>query len=393
MILVLASTALTGWLICGSLAPAGAQPADGNPYAQWQHGPPHDSGYFPLAVWLQDPKNAARYQAAGINLYVGLWQGPTERQLAALTQAGMSVICEQNEVGLAHRDDPIIVGWMHGDEPDNAQPLPSGEGWGPPIPPSRIVEDYARIKAADPTRPVLLNLGQGVAWDGWYGRGVRTNHPEDYLEYIRGGDIVSFDIYPVVHESPEVAGNLWFVPRGVDRLREWSGGSRIVWNCIECTRISNERVKPTPEQVRTEVWMSLIHGSQGIIYFVHQFKPQFCEWALLEDPPMLAGVTALNAQIRELAPVLNSPTIVGGAQVDSNPPEVPVDVMVKRHDGATYLFAVAMRPGATTATFRVPGLPAEATAQVLGEERAVPVRDGQFRDDFAPYAVHLYRIE
>ena len=24
----------------------------------------------------------------------------------------------------------------------------------------------------------MLNLGQGVAWDGWYGRGTRTNHPE-----------------------------------------------------------------------------------------------------------------------------------------------------------------------------------------------------------------------
>ena len=48
----------------------------------------------------------------------------------------------------------------------------------------------------------MLNLGQGVAWDGCYGRGVRTNHPEDYPEYIRGCDLVSFDIYPVAHSTP-----------------------------------------------------------------------------------------------------------------------------------------------------------------------------------------------
>ena len=90
---------------------------------------------------------------------------------------------------------------MHGDEPDNAQSLGEGKGYGPPILPEKIVESYERIRAADPTRPVLLNLGQGVAWDGYYGRGVRTNHPEDYPEYVKGCDIASFDIYPVAHDN------------------------------------------------------------------------------------------------------------------------------------------------------------------------------------------------
>ena len=53
--------------------------------------------------------------------------------------------------------------------------------------------------------------------------------------------------------------------------------------------------------------MALVHGSRGLIYFVHQFKPKFNEHALLDDPEMLAAVTAVNRQIRELAPVLNSP--------------------------------------------------------------------------------------
>lgn len=114
--------------------------------AQWKKGLPQDPGYFPIAVWLQSPANAARYKAAGINLYVGLWEGPTEAQLAALKAAKMSVICDQNTVGLAHRDDPTIVGWMHGDEPDNAQPITDPvtgkKGYGPCIPPVRIVADY-----------------------------------------------------------------------------------------------------------------------------------------------------------------------------------------------------------------------------------------------------------
>ena len=381
---------LAGLLACAA-ASAGARAAE-SPFAAWKNGPPSDANYFPIAVWLQAPKNAAKFKAAGINLYVGLWKGPTDAQLAALKAAGMKVVCSQNAVGLEHVNDATIVAWMHGDEPDNAQPLKGGKGYGPPIEPKKIVADYRRIAAADPTRPVLLNLGQGVAWDGWIGRGVRTNHPEDYPRYVQGCDIASFDIYPAVSQRRQVAGKLWYVARGVDRLVKWTGGRKVVWNCIECTRIGNVHVKPTPHQVRAEVWMSLIHGSRGLIYFVHQFKPRFIEAALLADPEMLAAVTKINGRIRALAPVLNGATLGGAAAVKSSASDVPIDAMVKRHGGATYVFAVCMRSRPATATFTVKGLADRAAAEVLGEGRRVRVSKGVFQDKFGPYDVHLYKI-
>ena len=187
-----------------------------------------DRTFFPIAVWLQNPRNAARYRAAGFNLYVGLWRGPTKEQLQQLRQAGMPVICHQNRLALEHLDDPIIAGWMQQDEPDNAQSLGNGKGYGPPVTPDEVFERYQRMRAADPSRSVLLNLGQGVAWDRWHGRGVRTNHPEDYPQYVKACDIVSFDIYPVTHSHPEVAGNLWYVAAGVERLVRWAGEGRPV---------------------------------------------------------------------------------------------------------------------------------------------------------------------
>ncbi len=189
-------------------------------------------------------------------MYVGLWRGPTEDQLQTLHQASMPVICAQNEVGLLSKFNKIIVGWMHGDEPDNAQAKRDGKGYDPPILPSAIVEDYQRLRQKDSKRPIFLNLGQGVAYDQYIGRGTRRNHPEDYAEYAQGSDIVSFDIYPAVHDKPEIAGKLEYVPRGVARLREWTKDQKIVWNCIECSRISNAKTKPTPDQIRSEVWMS-----------------------------------------------------------------------------------------------------------------------------------------
>jgi hypothetical protein len=370
-----------------------ASPEARSPYAQWTQGPSPGDSHFPIAVWVQSPARAARYREAGFNTYVGLWKGPTEEQLAALKAADMKVICAQNAVGLKHRNDSTIIGWMHGDEPDNAQSLGAGRGYGPPVPPANIVRDYERIRAADASRPVLLNLGQGVAWDRWHGRGVRTNHPEDYPEYVKGGDIISFDIYPVVHDKPEVAGKLWFVARGVERLVQWTDGKKVIWNCIECTRIQNPTTKAAPHQVRAEVWMSIIHGSMGLIYFVHEWKPGFNEAALLSDPEMLAAVTTINQQVIKLAPVLNSPTLRAGIEVRTQDPAAPVAVMAKRRGTALYLFAVGMRDAATTATFSVTGAVGAKTVEVIDENRSLQMKDNRFVDRFAPWEAHIYRIE
>ena len=380
------------WSMLDSAWGRGIEAASASPSPRWVNGPSEAEDYFPIGVWLQDPRNASRYQAAGINLYVGLWRGPTADQMDQLQKAGMRVICAQNRVGLENKDSPIIAGWMHGDEPDNAQSLGRGKGYGPPIPPERIRADYERMRTADPTRPVLLNLGQGVAWDDYIGRGVRRNHPEDYAGYVTGADIVSFDIYPVVHDKPEVAGKLEFVARGVERLVQWTGGEKAVWNCIECTHVHNPEQKATPEQVRAEVWMALIHGSRGLIYFVHQFQPSFQEAALLADPEMLAGVADINGQIRELAPALNSPSIVDGVVVQSSVAEAPIAWMMKRRADTTCLFTVNMRNRPTRGSFRLPGMPQDAGAEVLGESRHVPVHRGEFQDEFKPYGVHLYRV-
>jgi hypothetical protein len=350
------------------------------------------AAHFPIGVWLQNPTNANRYRAAGINTYVGLWQGPTDAQLDELKQAAMFVICAQNELALK-RGDSNIIAWMHNDEPDNAQKLGARLGFGSPVLPSAVVSDYQRMKAADATRPVLLNLGQGAAWDGWYGRGRRNNHPEDYPEYLKGCDIASFDIYPVNHRSREVAGNLWFVARGVERLRQWTDDQKPVWACIECTRIDNLERKPTPPEVRAEAWMALVHGARGLIYFVHQFKPKFSEAALLEDSKMLAAITALNQQITELAPVLNSPTVTNAISVTNNDPALPVATMTKQFDGQTYLFAVAMRGQPTSVKFVARELADFTRVKVLGENRTLTSTNGIFTDEFGPWGVHLYRLE
>lgn len=376
-------------------------------YAQWENGPPSTDDYFPLAVWLQAATTSRinQYKAIGINLYIGLWDGPTESQLSALKNAGMQVICHQNATGLASPNNDVIVGWMQRDEPDNAQPDGSG-GYGPPVLPSVIAQRYQDMVTADPTRPVWMNLGVGVAWDGWWGRGVRTNHPEDYPLYIMGDasasppygpgcDIVSFDIYPYAMNdadsryTPNDKG--WYVPFGVERLVGWSDpATQRVWNCVECTNIHGHD-EATPHQVRYMVWSAIIHGSRGIVYFCHEFSP-FIEAGLLADPVMSAAVGELNAQITTLAPVINGPTVTGTVTAESSNPAAPVDVLVKQHGDHLYVFAACMRDETTTATFTVSGIGLDGPAEVIDEGRSLPLSGGAFQDTFGPLDVHLYRV-
>lgn len=360
-------------------------------YAHWAHGPSTDPNTFPIAVWLQSPSNAKRYEAIGVNLFIGLWGGPTDAQLAVLADAGMPVMAGQEADWADHLDDPTVEGWTQEDEPDNAQSDGNG-GYLPCVDPSTIQSIYQTFQTNDPSRPVFLNLGQGVAWDDWYGRGTCTGDVDSYNEYVKGGDILSFDIYPVNSTDAAVENNPWMVAKGVDRLREDSADSKPVWVWLETTGINDPSHTPSPAQIRAETWMALVHGASGIGWFCHIMGPTFDETGLLDTPESKAAVQQIDAEIASLAPVLNTQSLANGATVQTSNSSVPVDLMVKRADGALYIFAVAMRPGTTTATFAVRGM-SSGSVEVLGESRTLTVADGKFEDDFAAdYAVHLYRV-
>ncbi|HJZ86561.1 MAG TPA: hypothetical protein VKN99_15375 [Polyangia bacterium] len=351
-------------------------------YGRWSHGPPSDASFFPITVWLQTPSNALRYQQVGVNFFTGLWQGPTDQQLQTLAGAGMPTICDQGGVWQSHLNDTTIRGWLQPDEPDNAQPNGMG-GYDPCIPPSTIVAGYNTMNANDGTRPVMLGLGRGVADTSWVGRGTCTGRTDMYPMYAAGGDVLAYDIYPVNDGAP-----IEIVATGVDNLRMWSGYTKPVYQDIEASNINNT-TRPSPAQIRSEVWMAIVHGAEGIQYFCHRFAPTFSETDCLDDAPTHAAMTAINQQITQLAPVLNTPPIGNGVTTSASQ---PVDTLLKRQGGATYLFAVEMRSGATTATFTLRGLAPSASAEVLGENRSIPVANGVFSDDFQSYAVHLYKI-
>jgi hypothetical protein len=351
-----------------------------------QNGFPKEATFFPLGVWLQSPARAPRYKEMGINTFVGLWEGPTETQLAVLAKNDMFVVAEQNDIGLGSPNRRVIKAWMHQDEPDNAQPIGLGL-YGRCVPATEIVRRSREMKTKDPTRPVLIGFGQGVANEYWKGRGPCNGDMKYYDVAIEDADILTFDVYPVASKIPQVKGKLEYVARGVSNLLQRALPGQTVWNAIETTAL-DPNTPVTPAQVRAEVWMSLVHGSRGIVYFVHEFEPKLLEDGIFRHPDVVQEVTKVNQLIRALAPVLNSPNVSGRLTVSS---QAPIATMVKEYEGSLYVFAVAMRAEGSGALFTISQV-RDGHAEVLDEQRNLKISEGRFNDSFVGYGVHLYRI-
>ncbi len=359
-------------------------------YKQWKNGPPADPGFFPIGVWLQEAGDAAAYKAAGINTYVAVRDGFKSKEIDKLKEAGMYLICAQNETLLSRKEDKTIIAWLGKNEPDNMQPVIYGRGSGTCLKPVVLISVYKEIKRNDTSRPVLANFGEGLVIDNYEGRGPGAAL-SDYKDYFKAGDIISFNVYPVAGRGSD--NLIWYLGKGLDRITEFAGADKIKWNFIETTVIKNPASKPKPANVRTEAWLSIIYGSKGLVYYTHKFKPDYDSRALLNDKEMLTAVTKLNAEIKEMAPVINSPE-AGGLTVSSGRNEPFIKTSIKKFKGDTYIFAVPARSGKVAAKFELNNISRETIAEVVGEARSVIISDkGVFKDIFEPWQVHIYKIE
>jgi hypothetical protein len=372
-------------------APDAAQDFSGDTHLPWYGGPAYHArwpnglspsvSFVPIGVWMQSPDNAERYRDVGINLFVGLWEGPTDAQLDALGEAEVTSFCSQSGVWESRLDDRAMSGWLNDQSPDNAQELPEG-GYGPCIEPEVVQEDYARMTRADDSRPVMLLFGQGVADADWPGRGSCDGRDEMYPAYAQAADVLGFYYYPVNRMRP-----LELIATGVDRLLAWSSYEKPLIALIEAASIDGAP-RATPAQMRAEAWLALVRGAAGIAWYCHRFMPDFSETDCLDDAETEAALARINAEITSLAPALNSPMVENGVETQS----ATIATRLARVGGTTYLFAVALSSAATTARFSLRGYD-EAESFVIGEARTLAIEAGAFSDAFEGYGVHLYRIE
>lgn len=355
---------------------------------------PSSPGFLPIGVWLQNPRHAPYFRTLGINTFVALRKGPTEAQLAEIARHGMHAVTEQNDLAFASPNAHVIAAFMLADEPDNAPRIAPGVH-GDCVMPDEIRRRYEALKARDPTRPVFLNFGQGVANRGWVGRGTKCaglDHETYYREAARGADILSFDIYPATEaRQPDIYGRLELVGEGVANLKRWADKGQSVWAVIGTAHINDPNRRPTVEEIRAQVWMALINGARGIVYFLHEWQPSFREDAIFRYPEIAAGIGRINAEIASLAPVLDSAAPDLKTTMESRP-AARLAVLARRVDGVVYVLAVSLSPHPAQVRLRLDGA-GDLRGVAIGEDRVLDAPGGAIADDFAPYGVHLYKLQ
>jgi len=361
-------------------------------FRRFTNAPPTDGSFFPIAVWFEAVNSAAEAQtdrAAGLNTYVML---TANSDLGAVRSAGLHAIV----AGGTSNPGSETMGWLLSDEID----MTAG--------PVQGAQQQQQILASLPADARLryANYGKGVLFwetDAEAARFVNTyqdlTSADGYwytdlniCSQYEGGALLAQKTRALTSSECHRAANYG---AAVERMRSLVSpkGSKPIWAFVELGHPASESGWPTitPAQARAAVWSSIIHGARGVIYFNHSFGGACPSQHILRDPcysSMRQTITAVNAQIAQLAPVLNSPSLVDLVGTSGK-----VDVLVKSRGGRLFVIAGSTATAAQTVSFNAACV-GNQTVTVEGEGRTLNAVGGVFSDQFsAETAVHIYSMD
>lgn len=135
--------------------------------------------------------------------------------------------------------------------------------------PEEVMADYKAIKAVDSARLVSLCIMARFMPEV----GFQKIPMEMYRQYPPATDLLMFDLYPT---SVWPGKNLHWNALGLDQLRQLAGPGKALGIWLQASNAMNPRDPGmTPEQMRADTWLALIHGATFIGYFPQTFNPGF----------------------------------------------------------------------------------------------------------------------
>jgi hypothetical protein len=285
---------------------------DGGPgwYGQFANPLPTNPGYFPIGVWGSYNHTQASRDLdaqAGINIYV--WASDSNFLDEIRADGRFRVIqLGSNRANTGSE----TAGWLLGDEFD----MNNG------VCPSSL--DTAKAGLPADGRFRFTNYGKGLT-------ALNTPNPWVGSEsaaacWANGRDVTSSDTYWFTDVNERGNSRYGFgssYGQNVTRLRQLEATDekrQPIWSFVEAgwpnieSAVQGARAIQPPE-VRSAVWHSLIGGARGILYFQHSFGgPCSGDHHVIRTNcegtrPMVSSV---NAQVKGLASVLNSPFVTSG---------------------------------------------------------------------------------
>lgn len=398
-------TACTTILLAAALAAGAAEPE-----------PP----FFPIGMYCVDDEGDFKELAdAGFNLvqsyrFEGEAASDAEVQayLDAADKVGIRVLLgipqefvDRVDVGLIRKrvgtfmHHPALFGWQLYDEPENDQ-----FGRGAPVPPKNLIEAYQAIKSVDPSHPVSIAIG-----------GVLS----DEYEYLDGTDTLMLEYGVLPPGTVPPFGPPWdslsqmgdFLAPASDTATRKDKGLMLamtVYNVANDYYIWQGRegkgAYPTQEEIRFMAYNSIVHGVSDLIFNCYRFDygkgPDGKDLggddiSHRANPQQWHAVSAIASELRSMVPILSAPsrqpgdagvTIMGTATS-------PVKMMIKEHDGKTYLITVNPAEHCVEAEILLaPDRFPDPSVTLLPEGLPISSKQGAFSVHWKPYEVRIYEV-
>ena len=213
------------------------------------------------------------------------------------------------------------------------------------------------------------------------------NRPTEFQYWRDTVDVLGVDPYVLGSRYPES-----FVGDLTRQVIASVHGARPVWTVIQFFRISMLSHFPTEQELHDMSWMAITEGARGVFYWSYGVRG--LDWGK-RDPVLrqqrydeLVNVTK---GIGPLEPVLLAPD---SPVVSAN--SASGTVITKEKDlknGTRYLISYNHSGDSVTASFNL-RRPAR-TISVYGENRSIAAGQGgsQFKDTYAPFQAHVYKID
>ena len=261
----------------------------------------------------------------------------------------------------------------------------------PRILPEKVKSLYQEIKGKDPAHPVFLNFTANFMKE--FKKYDEETKKKLYPEYVKGCDVVGFDIYPIFGwNKPQW---LTYVAKGVSQLTELAG-KRPVFAWIETNKGSRwitpkRQLDVKPVHTRAEVWMAIIRGATAIGYFTHRWVPNYKQFA--PTPEMRKELKRLNSQITRLAPAILAESANDLIEIKSEN-NAECHFKATRYNGKIWIFVQNLDlKNPTTIKISIKGQKIKNTADVVDEGRSIQIKGNEFSDKFEPLQEHIYSIQ
>jgi hypothetical protein len=339
--------------------------------------------------------------ANGLHCWLQLGNVPDlpERAPAATEQLLTSLVGEL-------KDHSALGVWKGIDEPAN--PNRSAQ-----VPAARLVRAYRKLKAVDPTHPVVI-----------------TQAPVGTLArltpYRPAFDITGADIYPVSYPPGKHAGrgnrDIGVVGTITEKMVKAAGGKpvwmtlQIAWSGVIPSQQHPNIVPrfPTLPQERFMAYQAIVHGARGLSFF----GGHLTQIARPADAQLGWNWTFWSQVLQPLLGELTSDSVAPALIAADVPRAVKTSAagvdLVTRQDG-NYVYVIAVRSGSGTSQVSFTGLPNKKNGrpftggEVLFEYeqeplpppvepghqtfRTVRAAKGRFRDWLGQHDVRVYRFQ